>query len=163
MVAWCTTRSMAAAVVIGSLKIFDQSEKIRLDVIITLRRADGGPDSSFSIEPSELRDLVRDVRLAHAALGKVSYAREASEKANLMFRRSLYVVANIAITNSLHRNLLALSDATKQSKALATALRSQNLTLDAALNTMIHGLAMFDRKLDLAVSNAPPAALDGIP
>jgi diguanylate cyclase (GGDEF)-like protein len=75
----------------------------------------------------------------------------------------LYVVANIAITNSLHRNLLALSDATKQSKALATALRSQNLTLDAALNTMIHGLAMFDRKLDLAVSNAPHAALYGIP
>jgi diguanylate cyclase (GGDEF)-like protein len=75
----------------------------------------------------------------------------------------LYVGANIAITNSLHRNLLALSDATKQSKALATALRSQNLTLDAALNTMIHGLAMFDRKLDLAVSNAPHAALYGIP
>ena len=48
-------------------------------------------------------------------------------------------------------------------RALATALRSQNLTLDAALNTMIHGLAMFDRKLDLAVSNAPHAALYGIP
>jgi diguanylate cyclase (GGDEF)-like protein len=75
----------------------------------------------------------------------------------------LYVGANIAITNSLHRNLLALSEATKQSKALATALRSQNLTLDAALNTMIHGLAMFDRHLDLAVSNAPHAAFYGIP
>ncbi|ODT52435.1 MAG: hypothetical protein ABS59_09090 [Methylobacterium sp. SCN 67-24] len=75
----------------------------------------------------------------------------------------LYVAANIAITNSLHRNLLALSDATKQSKALATALHSQNLTLDAALNTMIHGLAMFDRKLELAVSNAPHAALYGMP
>jgi diguanylate cyclase (GGDEF)-like protein len=75
----------------------------------------------------------------------------------------LYVLANIAITNSLHRNLLALSDATKQSKALASALRSQNLTLDAALNTMIHGLAMFDRELKLAVSNAPYRALYGIP
>jgi diguanylate cyclase (GGDEF)-like protein len=75
----------------------------------------------------------------------------------------LYVIANIAITNSLHRNLLALSDATKQSKALATALHSQNLTLDAALNTMIHGLAMFDRDLKLAVSNAPHQSLYGIP
>ena len=75
----------------------------------------------------------------------------------------LYVVANIAITNSLHRNLVALGDATKQSKALASALHSQNLTLDAALNTMIHGLAMFDRNLDLAVSNAPHAALYGVP
>ncbi|HEV7260263.1 MAG TPA: EAL domain-containing protein [Bosea sp. (in: a-proteobacteria)] len=75
----------------------------------------------------------------------------------------LYVAANIAITNSLHRNLLALSDATKQSKALASALHSQNLTLDAALNTMIHGLAMFDRDLKLAVSNAPHQALYGLP
>jgi len=75
----------------------------------------------------------------------------------------LYVAANIAITNSLHRNLLALSDAIKQSKALASALHSQNLTLDAALNTMIHGLAMFDRDLKIAVSNAPYRALYGIP
>jgi diguanylate cyclase (GGDEF)-like protein len=75
----------------------------------------------------------------------------------------LYVAANIAITNSLHRNLLALSDATKQSKALASALHSQNLTLDAALNTMIHGLAMFDPELKLAVSNAPHRALYGLP
>lgn len=75
----------------------------------------------------------------------------------------LYVAANIAITNSIHRNLLALSDATKQSKALASALHSQNLTLDAALNTMIHGLAMFDRDLKLAVSNAPHQALYGLP
>ncbi|WP_089176695.1 EAL domain-containing protein [Bosea sp. AS-1] len=75
----------------------------------------------------------------------------------------LYVATNIAITNSLHRNLLALSDATKQSKGLATALHSQNLTLDAALNTMIDGLAMFDRSLKLAVSNAPHSALYGLP
>ncbi|MEN5083175.1 EAL domain-containing protein [Bosea sp. TWI1241] len=75
----------------------------------------------------------------------------------------LYVAANIAITNSLHRNLLALSEATKQSRGLATALHSQNLTLDTALNTMIHGLAMFDPRLSLAVSNAPHAALYGLP
>ncbi|MBN9452769.1 MAG: EAL domain-containing protein [Bosea sp.] len=75
----------------------------------------------------------------------------------------LYVAANIAITNSLHRNLIALSDANKQSKALASALHSQNLTLDAALNTMIDGLAMFDRSLKLAVSNAPHSTLYGLP
>jgi len=75
----------------------------------------------------------------------------------------LYLAANIAITNSLHRNLLALSEAKKQSEALAGALHSQNLTLDAALNTMIHGLAMFDKRLDLAVCNAPFRALYGIP
>lgn len=75
----------------------------------------------------------------------------------------LYVAANVAITNSLHRNLLALSDATTQSEALAAALHSQNLTLDAALNTMIHGLAMFDRELKLAVSNEPHQRFFGLP
>ncbi len=75
----------------------------------------------------------------------------------------LYVAANIAITNSLHRNLVALGDATKQSKGLASALHSQNLTLDAALNTMIHGLAMFDARLKLAICNAPHCAMYGIP
>ncbi len=75
----------------------------------------------------------------------------------------LYVLANIAITNSLHRNLLALSEATKQSKGLASALHSQNLTLDAALNTMLHGLAMYDADLKLAVCNTPHRTLYGIP
>jgi len=62
----------------------------------TLRRADGGPDSTFSLEPRELRQLVRDTSEAWAALGSVSYAREASEAGNLAFRRSLYAVRDIA-------------------------------------------------------------------
>lgn len=68
---------------------------------VTLRRADGGPDSAFSLEPEELAELVRNTRAAHAALGHVSYAREASEKGMATFRRSLYAVADIAAGETL--------------------------------------------------------------
>ncbi len=63
---------------------------------VTLARADGGPDSAFSLEPSELAQLVEGCRASYAALGRVSYEREPSERANLMFRRSLYAVRDIS-------------------------------------------------------------------
>lgn len=62
---------------------------------MTLRRADGGPDSGFSMEPEEFSQLVEDCRIAWAALGRVSYSRKNSEAASAPFRRSLYVVADV--------------------------------------------------------------------
>lgn len=61
----------------------------------TLRRSDGGPDSAFSMEPEEFSRMVSEVRQAERALGKVSYERSPEEVANLTFRRSLFVVADI--------------------------------------------------------------------
>lgn len=62
----------------------------------TISRADGGPDSSFSLEPDEFKQLVDDCRAAWKALGDVQYDLVGSERGNLVFRRSLYAVKPIA-------------------------------------------------------------------
>lgn len=61
----------------------------------TLRRADGGPDAAFSLEPDELRALVHGTRTAFESLGTGAPARSDVETASLAFRRSIYVVADI--------------------------------------------------------------------
>lgn len=53
------------------------------------------PDCTFSMEPKEFADMVRDVRAAHRARGVVSYGATESEKQNLNFRRSIFVVEDI--------------------------------------------------------------------
>ena len=55
----------------------------------------GGPDDSFSLEPTVLAALCRDARAAWEALGKVDYDCQPSEKGNLQFRRSLYFVRDL--------------------------------------------------------------------
>lgn len=62
---------------------------------ITLARADGGPDSAFSLEPSEFANMVRAVRDTEAALGAVVFEPSPGEVRSRDFRRSLYVVADI--------------------------------------------------------------------
>jgi len=70
----------------------------------TLRRADGGPDATFSLEPEELADLVQSTRMAWLALGDVNYEREKSETQSMIFRRSLYITEDIAAGEELTKD-----------------------------------------------------------
>ena len=75
----------------------------------TMRRADGGPDSAFSLEPDEFRTLVQDCKRAWRALGQPTYDLQGSERGSVELRRSLYVVRDVAageeITNENVRSI----------------------------------------------------------
>lgn len=62
---------------------------------LTLARSTPGPDSSFSLEPHEFKQLVDAVRIAEQSLGRVSYEPTAKEAASRAFRRSLFVVEDV--------------------------------------------------------------------
>lgn len=61
----------------------------------TLSRAVQSPDSAFSLEPQEFKEMVDAVHTAKKALGKVSYGAGKEELKNKVFRRSLYVVKDV--------------------------------------------------------------------
>ncbi len=63
---------------------------------LTLRRSDGGPDSSFSMEPEEFAQMVRDIRIMEKALGQSEYALTETQKLERGDSRSLFVVKDIA-------------------------------------------------------------------
>ena len=61
----------------------------------TLSRNTPGPDSAFSLEPHEFKDMVAAIRVAEKVLGKVCYQVTEQEQASRVFRRSLFVVEDI--------------------------------------------------------------------
>lgn len=61
----------------------------------TLSRSVAGPDSAFSLEPQEFRQMVDAIRIAGSALGDVHYGATGSEEASRCFRRSLFVVEDV--------------------------------------------------------------------
>lgn len=62
----------------------------------TLSRADGGADSSFSLEPHEFKEMVDAVRIAELSLGSVVYGGSTNEEKSKAFRRSLFAVEDIS-------------------------------------------------------------------
>ncbi len=62
---------------------------------LTLARAEGGPDSAFSLEPHEFKAMVEAVRTAEKALGEIHFGVSERENRSRVFRRSLFVVSEV--------------------------------------------------------------------
>lgn len=80
------TTAAVAAVALGA-KILEKHFILRRDI--------GGPDAFFSLEPDELRETVRAVRAAEAAVGRPRFGPSPDEVASTAFRRSLFVARDV--------------------------------------------------------------------
>lgn len=76
----------AAAVAIGACII---------EKHFTLSRRSKGPDSAFSLEPHEFKEMVNVVRKIEKAIGSIFYGAGEHEADNRIFRRSLFVVQDV--------------------------------------------------------------------
>lgn len=67
----------------------------------TLRRADGGVDSAFSMEPHEFQTMREECDRAWNALGGIVYGGTKAEEGSRMFRRSLYIAEDMKVGDEL--------------------------------------------------------------
>lgn len=74
----------------------------------TLRRADGGVDSAFSLEPEELKSLVIETERAFLSLGKIQTEILPAEEKSLQFKRSIYVSKDIKAGETFSSNNLRI-------------------------------------------------------
>lgn len=74
----------------------------------TLRRADGGVDSAFSMEPEEFKLLRCETERAWAALGQTNYGGSQAEEKSKAFRRSIYVAVPVKAGEALRAEHLRI-------------------------------------------------------
>ena len=89
--------TMGCGVAVGSVAL----GAVLVEKHFTLRRADGGVDSSFSLEPEEFALLRTETERAWLALGQVNYGGTKAEDNSRTFRRSLYIARDIAAGEAL--------------------------------------------------------------
>ena len=90
-VAGLSDHTLGSAVAVGAVAV---GARI-IEKHFTLSRADGGPDSAFSMEPHEFKQMVNDIRTVEKALGTVCYDLTPKQKESRVFRRSLFVVKDM--------------------------------------------------------------------
>ena len=103
---------------------------------MTLRRADGGVDSAFSLEPAEVSALVTESRAAWEALGSASIGTKAVEQDNKPFRRSLYVAADVRAGDVVsHENVRSVRPSGGLAPDTFALVEGRRFCRDASLGT----------------------------
>ncbi len=67
----------------------------------TLRRADGGVDSTFSLEPEELKALSVETERAFLSLGSIQLNTQKAEEKSRQFKRSIYCSKDILMGETI--------------------------------------------------------------
>jgi len=102
----------------------------------TLNRADGGVDSTFSLEPEEMRQLVIETERAWQSLGRVQYGPTEAEKPSMKFRRSLYIAEDMKAGDVLTtKNLRCVRPGMGLSPKYYETLLGRRIVRSAAVGT----------------------------
>lgn len=105
----------------------------------TLARADGGVDSSFSLEPHEMQSLVVETERAWQSIGHVRYGPSELEKKSLVFRRSLYISTDMKAGDMFTpENLRCVRPGLGLPPKYYEQLLGRNITIDATGGTPVN-------------------------
>jgi len=103
---------------------------------LTLRRADGGADGAFSMEPEEFALLVKEGSAAALALGNSEWSMQDSEKESRRLRRSLYVVKDVSAGELVtHENVRAIRPGNGCAPKLLNGLLGASFTKSHTIGT----------------------------
>ncbi len=103
---------------------------------LTLRRADGGADAAFSMEPQEFREMVEQIRVIEKALGKVTYDLTPKQEREREHSRSLFVARDMKAGEVFTpENLRSIRPANGLHTKYYEEILGRRITRDAKLGT----------------------------
>ena len=102
----------------------------------TLCRADGGVDSDFSMEPSEMEQLVQETGRVWKAHGTPQYGATKAEEKSLKYRRSLYIARDMKAGEKFTReNLRAVRPGFGLATKFLDELLGMSVVRDVSIGT----------------------------
>lgn len=103
---------------------------------LTLRRADGGADSAFSMEPEEFKEMADNIRKIELALGRVTYDLTPGQEREREHSRSLFIAQDMKAGETFTpRNLRSVRPADGLHTKYYEELLGKKIARDARMGT----------------------------